>query len=65
MAKTTFDVRPHRDYPDTHTTVIATTANGRSYACTWAGTPTDDDIRDAWRNDRRAFTPYNAASGDH
>lgn len=36
---------------------------GRIYACTWAETPTPGQVAQAWREDRRAFRPYDQSSG--
>lgn len=54
------EVRPHPRLPETHWQAIVTTARGYCYSCTWAGDrPTDETVRQAWREDRRAFDPYN------
>lgn len=56
------EIRPHLHYPATHSTVKVT-VRGRVYACDWAGTPTPDQAMKAWKEDRRAFRPYNESEG--
>lgn len=63
--KVTIDIRTHRDYPATHSTAIVTTSSGYCYACTWAGAPSEAEVIEAWRTDRRAFTRYDSTTGDY
>jgi hypothetical protein len=53
---------PHPNSPHKHT-LVKVTHKGRIYACTWAGTPTSEDIQAAWILNRRSFMPYNEATG--
>lgn len=61
----TIEIKPHRDYPKGLVTIVVTTPNGLCYACTWNGNPSEAEALEAWRTDRKSFTPYNAATGDY
>jgi hypothetical protein len=50
-------IRPHPKYGETHSLVIVETRT-RAYSTTWADTPTESDVRQAWKYDRAAFLPY-------
>lgn len=52
------EVRPHAHYPATHSVGIVTTARGLCYSCTWAGEVSEETVRRAWAEDRKAFEPY-------
>ncbi len=52
-------IEPHAFFPETHSMVTVHTARGRAYWHTWAGTPTLEQVLDAWKNDRSAFQPKN------
>jgi hypothetical protein len=52
------DIKRHPT-SDTHWLVIVTTTRGRSYFCTWSDPrPTEEEVRAAWREDRRSFQPH-------
>jgi hypothetical protein len=39
-------------------------SRGRIYAMTYAEPfPTEDDVRHAWKDDRKAFRPYDESAG--
>jgi hypothetical protein len=45
---------------------IVTTARGLCYYCTWTGDkPSEEKVLTAWREDRKAFQPYNCMTGGH
>ena len=55
------------NYSDTHTIGVIQTRKGYEYGCVFAkeysedGTlfyPTKDDVKQAWKEDKRDFTPY-------
>jgi hypothetical protein len=55
------DVRPHQacavNFPVWQ--VVVTTTKGLSFAASWAGDrPSDEQIRQAWREDRKSFDPH-------
>ena len=53
------EIRRHPRHPETHWQAIVTTARGYCYACTWAGEPpTEETVRRAWREVRKAFDPH-------
>ncbi len=56
------EVRKDPRHPETHSVAKVIVA-GRVWACSWAGTPTEDQVRKAWREDRRAFMPYDESRG--
>jgi hypothetical protein len=50
-----------RDHPASkdHKQVIVTDRRGYSYSCSWAEPfPSEDAVRQAWLNDRKAFMPH-------
>ena len=57
-------IEPHPTHPETHKVVKVTTARGYVYASTWAEPfPSEEEARVAWRENRRAFAPYDETSG--
>lgn len=60
--KIEIEIRPHLTYPKTHSTAKVI-VRGRVWATDWAGTPTEEQVREAWRTDRRSFMPYNESEG--
>jgi len=38
-------------------------SRGRVYGVTYAGTVTEEEVRDAWRTARRAFRPFDESQG--
>jgi hypothetical protein len=55
-------VKPHPAHPDTHS-LIRAEVRGRVLACTWAGIPTLEQARAAWRTGRRDFKAYDESAG--
>lgn len=60
-----------KGFSDTHKLCVVTTKRGYSYACLWATekdeneniiSPTLQQVKDAWRNNRRSFDKYNGVS---
>ena len=56
------EIRPDIDCPTTHSVGIVT-SRGRTYACTWAGTPSRVVVEATWRDERRAFRPFDTTTG--
>jgi hypothetical protein len=51
------DIRP-QPASAVHSLCVVTTCRGLCYFCSWAGTPTPEQVIEAWREDRRDFEPY-------
>jgi hypothetical protein len=59
------EIKPHHNYPETHSRVIVTTRNGFVFACDWAGKPELADAIQAWLDDRRSFRKYDTTNGEY
>jgi hypothetical protein len=51
------EIRERLDVPGTFKAIV-TTNSGRSYWACYAGRPTESQVIDSWRTDRKAFQPY-------
>jgi hypothetical protein len=54
------EIKPDPRFPETHRRVVVTTARGYCYFATWAEPwPDEATVRQAWRETRSDFQPYN------
>ena len=57
------EIKPHPNYPKTHSIVIVTTRHGLVFACDWAGKPEQADALFAWMHDKYSFRKYDTTNG--
>lgn len=58
MSKYQVEIKPY--HTGKHSLCIVTTVKGYCFYCLWANpVPSEAQVREAWRTDRKSFLPYN------